>query len=586
MVPHHVIVGAGPVGLWFATQLKKRCPSHHVVILEKRESSHLDHLLHLNFGKPAWGPIAGADVTLTRSELDASLTKTAKELGIPIVLTQDIKGLEDVFVLYPDATHVYGCDGFRSDIRGPNKLEKEEVIQRALDVKYALKSSHASNKPRLLKYLTELFPILKLANRLGEEKVSQKQQADGSYRGSVRFLLNLNEFDALKRASLQGPLLLKKSEDYRDGKALLPQTIQESLNVFFNAKQLLTDDEVVSDLTLAVIPLNIYKSTWSYKEVQGRHVFLIGDSNFGVPFYKSCCNGIACANYLVDIVERCTTSVEEQKDKAVQAKSSAWLFPLSSWTPSSSSSSSSLSEAPLIYESYVLFVEQLAFKELAKAKLKARLYDYAGKLMQLHQYVPRSWQPFTFCDHKVGLIKQTAFMSLSHRLNQDMCDCGDTISSSLWTFKSKAETKEGDRESFTIAKGVWRSTMYPKELDVKGTFCLDCEFKTDADAKGLLTFTGAYRRGETIALQLPTLSLHAILFCDQTPFAASPSHKFKVLTDVNPKHTDSLGRTPPSMASPSSYFSITSAKKADRDYLLTYSVSQPADFGEIGFGLV
>jgi 2-polyprenyl-6-methoxyphenol hydroxylase-like FAD-dependent oxidoreductase len=67
-----VIVGGGPVGLWTAIQLKKRCPESHIVVYEKYLSYRRSHVLSID--RNSLSRFAFKDGTLRELEFMQKLT--------------------------------------------------------------------------------------------------------------------------------------------------------------------------------------------------------------------------------------------------------------------------------------------------------------------------------------------------------------------------------------------------------------------------------------------------------------------------------------------------------------------------------
>jgi hypothetical protein len=124
----YVVLGAGPVGLWTAVQIKLRLPSESVVVYEKRAEYSRQQMIRLDSDAFWWscGDDEHAVKTLKEiqnegrgvklKDLETSLRELAMSLGVDFVTRTIVNG-EELFGLHPEAKAIIGADGRHSVFR-------------------------------------------------------------------------------------------------------------------------------------------------------------------------------------------------------------------------------------------------------------------------------------------------------------------------------------------------------------------------------------------------------------------------------------------------------------------------------------
>lgn len=288
-------IGAGPVGLWTAIQLKLYCPKVRIKLFEKYPTYQRKHLLRLDhssfIGAHPDDRLQSLLQTLPHNvlttDIEEKFLKLAKELGIEVVqrnITRPSKLVKE----YPDARYIIGSDGAHSVVRqkifSDNK-SKEEDLNYVLDFRYEIggvaKPLHQYNQAlRLLGYTNHL--VLEIVG---------KPTPEGNSPVTLRLFLTKKEYDALKdKATFKHPLSLKDD---------MPQDVRDTLTVWLKGrKKFLNETPSQSQEKITVVRLGNYVSHGFVKHRGHADYVLVGDAAFGVPYFRSLNNGLICGTQL------------------------------------------------------------------------------------------------------------------------------------------------------------------------------------------------------------------------------------------------------------------------------------------------
>ena len=121
-----VIIGAGPVGLFFALQLKARCPDMGIIMLEKYAVYQRKHVLNIEAAsyKSAIADLPSLAVPLQQlvgkvptSKIETTFKQLALDLGVEIRTGVHVTSLHELKLSFPQAQYFIGADGRRSIMR-------------------------------------------------------------------------------------------------------------------------------------------------------------------------------------------------------------------------------------------------------------------------------------------------------------------------------------------------------------------------------------------------------------------------------------------------------------------------------------
>jgi hypothetical protein len=123
-----VIMGAGPVGLWTALQLKLRIPAAKVTIYEKRQDYTREHMVRLG-GDALWWSVGSKEPEIQKlievqagghgmklKELEELLRSAVARFGAEII-ERNIVDANELLNLHPHANAIIGADGRHSVLR-------------------------------------------------------------------------------------------------------------------------------------------------------------------------------------------------------------------------------------------------------------------------------------------------------------------------------------------------------------------------------------------------------------------------------------------------------------------------------------
>ena len=430
--PDVVFVGAGPVGLWTAVQVKILCPDISVEMFEKHADYQRKHVLKLDRSsfKHAEALNHPELTALTKSlphyvrtsELEEKLRALATSLGVRITI-QNIPSLDELHRLRPSARVIIGSDGSHSLVRAeitrklsPDKSDKDmsvvDSLQCILDVKYEVKEG-----AKKLRFLDQAYPTLKLMDFVADEHVGTRS-ADGITPVSLRLLVDHKTFSRCKDATFKNPYYPTTHPEQ-----LGPKVIR-SLTIWFNAKsQLCGEKRVPGSEKITALNLSVYCSKYlaaphlEFSDKVPRHYFLVGDAAFGVPFFRALNNGLICGSKLAKAVAQLVDPSAQPPDSPVasplessSSMSSDYLqlrdddvlgslsSAFSSSSPAAASSTSkhraqSRAEQMAdegIINKYVNSVQKLANSEIATARTKQAVLGLAQIARYVNSKVP--WQ--------------------------------------------------------------------------------------------------------------------------------------------------------------------------------------------------
>ncbi len=323
-----VIVGAGPVGLWVAIQIKKRNPEMAVQIYERHKVYQRSHVLRLNLaslgfyskkksdeietefyqdvtGKSAAGVWMGAlrakAAVLGTNVLEGALKKYAQALGVNIAY-EKIETPEDAIARHPECKKFVAADGAKSPLRkkllGDNDV-KQNYLQHVVEVKYT------ANKDAKGLSLLDRFKTHKLMSDetisfeiLGSRKKVEGEDAD-SRRITVHFYTSE---DLWKRvpddAGFKTPL---KLNDPR-----LPPELVADIQTYLNVRaSKAKEDFNVASAKVSKLSISYYTARkFSVKHESGARWFFAGDAALGVPFFRALNSGIIIGSQLGYILTR------------------------------------------------------------------------------------------------------------------------------------------------------------------------------------------------------------------------------------------------------------------------------------------
>lgn len=336
-----VIVGGGPVGLWEATQLKKRDPSLRVKVYERHTEYQRSHVLRLEnfsmqiYGKNAWDKperefyksVTGKSLrkiflaattghTFIRTDdLENALKKYAGDLGVDVDYSK-VDSPEAVMAKHPDTKTFIAADGAHSKMRAAILGEdavKTWPLQHVVEIKY-----QAQGRAGQLK-AWDVHRVNTKMNSLGFEYVGRTK--DGVTPVTLRFFTDKVTYDAIPEAGFKNPLSI---DDPR-----LPPKLAADIDTYMKARKSKAGETYKPGSgKLSTLTLLLYRAKTFAEERDGRSWFFVGDAALGVPYFRSLNAGMIMGSQLAGILTNDILSDKAKRNafNAVRPLNAAWEF--------------------------------------------------------------------------------------------------------------------------------------------------------------------------------------------------------------------------------------------------------------------
>lgn len=305
-MPNEVVfVGAGPIGLWTAIQIKLQRPETDIVFKEKKEEYTRSHTLLL---KPtSFVGCLEDDTGVIRSiiqqleenphirtnDLEQRLKALAIGLGIRID-THAVESIErDVLVDHPEAAMVIGSDGVRSKVHA--EIFGDEVntdgantqrvaLAYAAQIKYSVNGAVAQDSA-----LFQTYPLLKHSNHLASVNVGKLK--DGKTPITIQFVIDKDTYDQISHATYARPIrLLADSVEEQ-----VPPALLKDVKTYIGYRLKNGEDIIVSDINLTASELPQQRRRKVTTLESGRYYGVIGDAALALSYFKGMNRGLQLA---------------------------------------------------------------------------------------------------------------------------------------------------------------------------------------------------------------------------------------------------------------------------------------------------
>uniref|UniRef100_A0A0G4HCJ7 FAD-binding domain-containing protein n=1 Tax=Chromera velia CCMP2878 TaxID=1169474 RepID=A0A0G4HCJ7_9ALVE len=338
----YVVVGAGPVGMWTALQIKLALPKADVTIYEKRSSYTRNHILNLAVSvfKEGFGGEKAYDriwskglsdavpnfeeqmndhperVRVMCRKLEESLRRASDIFGIKVEqLNVSFETLDTFLDSVKDATLVIGADSRHStmrdvimpgeDLRKTPQIQITNQFQYNIFMKVMVKATNwLTNKT--LRNLTWARTMLNLHDHNAVFIVGGENE-DGTVPVTIQMPLVRSEAQPVltnckQRKKSEPKCTIWNSEGEHDDR--LPSSVARDLD---RTIDYLTNDEeenkrlkTETEVSLVLVDTYIANTVAKFKyHKEGRiPMLLIGDAAFGVPYFKGLVNGLSTGNEL------------------------------------------------------------------------------------------------------------------------------------------------------------------------------------------------------------------------------------------------------------------------------------------------
>lgn len=315
-----VIVGAGPVGLWTAIQLKKRDPNLEVQLYERYSEYQRSHVLRLeHFSMLAYcktsrdkrereffeevtkknlgqvfnvaASLFGTSVFIRTNDLERALKNYASSLGVKLTL-QAIESPEEIALQHPECSTFIAADGAHSKMRNTilgEDSKQEYPLQHVVEIKY-----EAEGKTQPLSF-HEQYKTNKILSNMAFEYVGKEK--NGKTPVTLRFFVDEATYKAIPTASFKEPLRLN---DRR-----LSWALAHDIQTYMNVRKVEANETFLegSDKASKLI-LSMYAAKKFATEYKGKNWFFVGDAAMGVPYFRALNSGLIIGSQLGFILTR------------------------------------------------------------------------------------------------------------------------------------------------------------------------------------------------------------------------------------------------------------------------------------------
>lgn len=286
-----IFIGAGPIGLLGAIQLKLLFPEKQILMFEKYEVPVRNHAMYVEHSSfegmdrsQGFGEILDSISSKIKiSDLEKKLREYATSIGIKIRY-QEIKDFNELKKHYPDTEYFVGSGGLRGIIH-PQVFDSEnqinEPIRYAVEVKY-----NATGATRSLNKITETPGVLAYTKHVVSEYVGHLKE--GQTPISLRVFIDEPTYQKMKGATFKTPYTLLDKDK-------IPADLYKTITTYLQGRKHLANEVITENsLKISTITLSIYASKDFCKKIDGKTIFQIGEEGFACPFYRSFNDNASC----------------------------------------------------------------------------------------------------------------------------------------------------------------------------------------------------------------------------------------------------------------------------------------------------
>ena len=291
MKPDVVLVGAGPVGLFTAIEMKLHNPLLQIKILDRNKEYTRHHILRLekeslekSMAYKTFEAVRSLNGFVPTSDIETTFLKIAKDLGIEIETGIKIDDCQTLFNKYPTAHTIIGADGAHSIVRRQLFDDKKIVdanLQYIVEIKYK-----AIGK-------TSLLPLITYVPALGQVKHFISENVGKEKNGStpVSLFVFVDE-ETYKEIRTKPNAKLSDLEPTTERMTNLLNTIRPWLAL---RKVALNEAMLKNSEKINGVALSVYQSECFAKEINGKHVYVVGDAAAAVPYFRALNAGLIAA---------------------------------------------------------------------------------------------------------------------------------------------------------------------------------------------------------------------------------------------------------------------------------------------------
>lgn len=315
-----VIIGAGPVGLWLAINLKKHNPRLDVQMYERNqvyERSHILRLRHLattlyakhdgsdresQFFKEVTGRSlrdvflrAAGHVFIRTNDLEDSLKSYASDLGVRIAY-EKIESPRQIELRHPECSQFVAADGARSPMREAligedmtgQKSTSEYPLRYVTEVKY-----QAEGRAGKLDVFGDQYKANKMTPHMVFEYVGRGK--NGITPVTLRTFLDRKTYDAIPEATFRNPLSIDAEG--------MPESLRQTIKTYMDVRSIRAAETALADsVKVTKLVLSMYAARRFGVMHEDKAWFFAGDSAMGIPYFRALNAGFFVSSQLAHIL--------------------------------------------------------------------------------------------------------------------------------------------------------------------------------------------------------------------------------------------------------------------------------------------
>lgn len=300
-----IFVGAGPVGLYTAIQIKLYCPELHIKMYEKHEEYQRKHVLIIDKSSYKGSHEDSAFQSMLKklegkvptNVIEEQLLQFARDIGIEIDYKQ-VTSTTYLAQTHKEATVFIGADGSHSLVRKEifdDKKTVEEDLQYIAELKYKIEG-----KSRALSNFMEYLPALTLSNHFVSEFIGKERAGESAI--SLRFFVDADTYHEMRElgVTFKTPLDIERIKTIQTPGI---QKLSTSIQRWLVARQDFAKDRIVKDSDkLTVVNLPVYRSEKFATEKDKNTWLNVGDAAMGVPYFRALNAGLISGNTLAKLM--------------------------------------------------------------------------------------------------------------------------------------------------------------------------------------------------------------------------------------------------------------------------------------------
>ncbi len=299
------VIGAGPIGLYTAIQVKLLNPKKDIIMFEKYKIYQRNHTVQIDqssFRNAVNDPVfkeilEGFGTSVPTSEIENKLLNFAEKIGI-VIEYKKIGSIEEITSVHPNLEIIIDASGSHSVCRKLFQTDNNDVVLNNLNYLVDLKYE-VIGPTRYLNAWTEVPKTILNVNHLVTESVSKLSKETNKTQVSLHIFVNESEYNVLKDFNSFGKPIVDLNSPY------IGIDLYKTIKYWLDSRMKITN-EVANEKSFKLTTTNLseYYATNVHTIIKGIDCYLVGDAAFGVPYFRNINNGFLSANVLSKVCSK------------------------------------------------------------------------------------------------------------------------------------------------------------------------------------------------------------------------------------------------------------------------------------------